>query len=117
MIKIELNLEEDFCVSQNCIECGYVNDNVDSEGEEESDCPSCGASSSMVNTTSHEGVECACCSKELDMWEDAFRDANSQELYCDVCADNIIEYLVKAKGDKVLFNSMHEIHLIMGGGE
>ena len=77
--KKDFIFEEDFLISAECEDCGYL-----TEDEDEVSCPECGGD--LINETSHEDCTCAICGGHLDMWEDAYRNREDTDiLICKEC--------------------------------
>lgn len=79
----DFDFEEDFLISAECEECGFVTDDEDCIK-----CPECGGY--LINETSHEDCSCAICNHHIDMWEDAYIHKNDSDvLICKDCYEEL----------------------------
>lgn len=70
--------EEDFIISAECEDCGFITDEEDCD-EHYHGCPECGGY--LIYATSHEDCVCAICNRHMDMFEDAYRHNEDNDVF------------------------------------
>jgi len=84
MKKGDVQFEKDEITKSGCQECGYADDR-DTDG---SVCPNCDGEISALETT-HGDVDCAGCNHTFDMYESAYKNPKTGDLYCKSCHDGM----------------------------